>query len=45
MYTGKGLESCVSDVGLCTRVVLDLLEGYWKALIILDYSCIWTFLH
>ena len=28
VYTGKGLDSCVSDVGLCTRVVLDLLEGF-----------------
>ena len=28
VYTGKGLDSCVSDVGLCTKVVLDLMEGF-----------------
>ena len=28
VYTGKGLDSCVGDVGLCTRVVLDLLVGF-----------------
>ena len=29
VYTGKGLDSCVSDVGLCTRVVL-LHTGRYK---------------
>ena len=24
----KGLDSCVTDVGLCTKVVLDLLAGF-----------------
>ncbi len=28
VYTGKGLDSCVSDVGLCTKVVSDLMEGF-----------------
>ncbi len=28
VYTGKGLDSCVSDVGLCTKIVLDLMEGF-----------------
>ncbi len=30
IYTGKGLDSCVSDVGLCTKVVLDLMEGFYN---------------
>ena len=28
VYTGKGLDTGVSDVGLCTKVVLDLMEGF-----------------
>ena len=28
VYTGKGLDSCVTDVGLCTQVVLDLMKGF-----------------
>ena len=35
VYTGKGLDSCVTDVGLCTKVVLDLMKGFdhW------EFSC------
>ena len=28
VYTGKGLDTGVSDVGLCAKVVLDLMEGF-----------------
>ncbi len=28
VQTGKGLDSCVSDIGLYTNVVLDLMEGF-----------------
>jgi len=28
VYTGKGLDTGMSDVGLCTKVVLDLMEGF-----------------
>ena len=28
VYTGKGLDCCISNVGLCTRVVLDLMEDF-----------------
>ena len=27
VYIGKGLDSCVTYVGLCTKVVLDKMEG------------------
>ncbi len=28
VYTGQGLDNGVSDVGLCTTVVLDLMKGF-----------------
>ncbi len=28
VYTGQGLGNGVSDVGLCTKVVLDLMKGF-----------------
>lgn len=28
VYTGKGLDNCVSDIGLYTKVVLDLMKGF-----------------
>ena len=40
VYTGKNLDSCGSDVGLCTRVVLELmsvLENYHKELFTDNY--------
>ncbi len=27
-YTGKGLDNGVSDVGLCTKMLLDLMKGF-----------------
>ena len=40
VYTGKNLDSSVSDVGLCTRVVLELmcgLENYHNELFTNNY--------
>ncbi len=28
VYTGQGLDNSVSDVGLCTKVVLDLMKSF-----------------
>ena len=28
VYTGKGLDYCTGDVGMCTKVVVDLMEGF-----------------
>ncbi len=28
VYTGQGLDNGVSGVGLCTKVVLDLMKGF-----------------
>ncbi len=28
VYTGKGLDNGVSDVGLCTKVVFKLMKGF-----------------
>ena len=30
MHTGKNIDSSVSDVGLCTRVMLELMSGLEK---------------
>ncbi len=32
VYTGKGLDNSSTDVGLCTRVVLDLMDGLDRGL-------------
>ncbi len=28
VYIGQGLDNGVSDVGVCTKVVLDLMKGF-----------------
>ena len=46
VYTGKNLDSSVSDVGLCTRVVLELmsgLENYHNELFTDNYTSIYDF--